>query len=405
MGVSRVDYDNETLIDISNDTVAPESLFKGVTSHNSNGESITGTFPIGEVDSQSSLIEQIKTALDGKAAGSGPAKEEQEKSVEIKENGVTEVTPDEGKVLSKVSVNVAVPTKTVKTQPLEATENGLYVPEPGYDGFSGVLVNVPSKTPNIKPLEISENGTYTAPVGVDGYSPITVTVESSGVIEDLNAVLAEQEELIDTLKATLKNKTSGGGETSDTRFVESIMDTLTSVDDETITSIRPYAFCYSKNLVSVRLPSITIGATCAFRYCDKLETADLPNLAGTCGSYLFDNCPSLFSVNIPKVTGLSTWSLSNCAALKKVELGNLSTMGANAFNASGLEVLIIKKTGTSATTLSNTNALAGTPIANGTGYIYVPSALIDKFKAATNWSTYADQFRAIEDYPEICGGD
>lgn len=40
----------------------------------------------------------------------------------------------------------------------------------------------------------------------------------------------------------------------------------------------------------------------------------------------------------------------------------------------------------------------GTPIANGTGYIYVPSALIEQYKVAENWSTYASQFRALEDY-------
>ena len=41
-------------------------------------------------------------------------------------------------------------------------------------------------------------------------------------------------------------------------------------------------------------------------------------------------------------------------------------------------------------------------VESGTGYIYVPQATIEGFKSATNWSTYADQFRAIEDYPDIC---
>ena len=45
MGVSRVDYDNETLIDLSNDTVTPETLAEGYTAHNSNGEQIVGTMP------------------------------------------------------------------------------------------------------------------------------------------------------------------------------------------------------------------------------------------------------------------------------------------------------------------------------------------------------------------------
>ena len=45
-----------------------------------------------------------------------------------------------------------------------------------------------------------------------------------------------------------------------------------------------------------------------------------------------------------------------------------------------------------------------TLIASGTGYIYVPAEYIEEYKTATNWSVYASRFRAIEDYPEICGG-
>jgi hypothetical protein len=55
-------------------------------------------------------------------------------------------------------------------------------------------------------------------------------------------------------------------------------------------------------------------------------------------------------------------------------------------------------------TLANVSAFNNTPIKNGSGYVYVPSALVDSYKAASNWSTYAAQIRAIEDYPEICGG-
>jgi hypothetical protein len=43
-------------------------------------------------------------------------------------------------------------------------------------------------------------------------------------------------------------------------------------------------------------------------------------------------------------------------------------------------------------------------IEDGTGYIYVPSALVETYKTASNWVTYAAQIRAIEDYPEITEG-
>jgi hypothetical protein len=53
---------------------------------------------------------------------------------------------------------------------------------------------------------------------------------------------------------------------------------------------------------------------------------------------------------------------------------------------------------TSVPSLSSTNAFAGTPIESGTGYIYVPAALIDSYKTETNWSAFAAQYRALEDY-------
>lgn len=35
------------------------------------------------------------------------------------------------------------------------------------------------------------------------------------------------------------------------------------------------------------------------------------------------------------------------------------------------------------------------------GYIYVPDALVDSYKAATNWSTYASQIRPLSEYVEV----
>ena len=42
-------------------------------------------------------------------------------------------------------------------------------------------------------------------------------------------------------------------------------------------------------------------------------------------------------------------------------------------------------------------------LTEGECYLYVPSSLIETYKTATNWSTYANRIRAIEDYKnEIC---
>lgn len=75
----------------------------------------------------------------------------------------------------------------------------------------------------------------------------------------------------------------------------------------------------------------------------------------------------------------------------------------NTFNTSTKFKTLILRNNTEIVKLANTNAFTYTLIAGRMGYIYVPAALIDEYKTATNWATFANQFRAIEDYPDICG--
>lgn len=67
------------------------------------------------------------------------------------------------------------------------------------------------------------------------------------------------------------------------------------------------------------------------------------------------------------------------------------------YNASKLTSLVIEATNVLSV---HSNGLQGTPIANGTGYIYVPDNLVDSYKAASNWSTYASQIKPLSEYVE-----
>lgn len=90
-----------------------------------------------------------------------------------------------------------------------------------------------------------------------------------------------------------------------------------------------------------------------------------------------------------------------CTNLKKVDLTSTSpvTIQANAFaSLAKFTHLIIRSTTVSS--LAATSALTGTKIASGYGAIYVPSGLVATYKAATNWSTYADQIFPISEYPK-----
>ena len=149
---------------------------------------------------------------------------------------------------------------------------------------------------------------------------------------------------------------------------------------------------------------------------DKLTTINLPN-ATSIGTYAFYDCGAITSVNAPKVTSLGTYSFYGSAKLKEVnfplatsvpnsvfyssgltkaDFGSAKSIGTYAFAYCNLKTLILRYTG-GVVTLQSTS-FSGSSFS---GYIYVPSALVDSYKSATNWSTYASKFRAIEDYPDI----
>jgi hypothetical protein len=49
VAVNKVVYDGKTLIDLSSDTVAADSLTKGTTAHDKSGAQITGTLTLATI--------------------------------------------------------------------------------------------------------------------------------------------------------------------------------------------------------------------------------------------------------------------------------------------------------------------------------------------------------------------
>ena len=171
------------------------------------------------------------------------------------------------------------------------------------------------------------------------------------------------------------------GKGSDDAIVNSILDRSITGEytNNTVTSIQTIALGYCNNLTTVNLNSVKILGTGAFNNCKKLENVNIPNLQ-TCGMSSF----------------------AYCYALTKLDFCCVKQIAPNCFQqCTSLNILIIRTN--SVCSLGNLNAFTDTPISAGTGYIYVPNALLEDYKTATNWVTYSDQFRAIEDYPDICG--
>ena len=76
----------------------------------------------------------------------------------------------------------------------------------------------------------------------------------------------------------------------------------------------------------------------------------------------------------------------------------LTSIGNYAFNDCSALVTFICNATTPPTLASN--VFNNTPIASKTGTIYVPDASVDAYKAATNWSQYADIIKPLSEYTE-----
>ena len=127
-------------------------------------------------------------------------------------------------------------------------------------------------------------------------------------------------------------------------------------------------------------------------------------------SYAFQSCGSLTvldlgGMNTSKVTNMS-YMANGCRALKYVNLSGWTTEAltnnSSMFGfSSRLEAVVIDTP--SLFRLTRPNAFSGTPISGNyttKGYVYVPDNLVDEYKSATNWTTYANQIKPLSELPQ-----
>lgn len=119
---------------------------------------------------------------------------------------------------------------------------------------------------------------------------------------------------------------------------------------------------------------------------------------GTLPMYAMYTCSYLTTVVFrADVEIIGQNAFADCKALRSVVfLGNVGTMKSAAFyNNSQVQIYDFSHC-TSIPTLENSNVFFGNKI-NANCKIKVPAALVDEWKAATNWSTYADHIVGVEE--------
>lgn len=135
------------------------------------------------------------------------------------------------------------------------------------------------------------------------------------------------------------------------------------------TGTNVFGFCHS--LVSVAIPnSVTAIGTSMFSNCQSLQFVTIPNSATAIYSSSFDKCYSITSLRIPStVNRIGNMVFYNCWGIAFYDFTShtsVPTLGTNTFYYISSDC-----------------------------QIRVPLSLVDDWKAATNWSNYADQIVGV----------
>ena len=142
-------------------------------------------------------------------------------------------------------------------------------------------------------------------------------------------------------------------------------------DEETFRQI------VERSITSFTDDELTAIARYSFAGCQKLQEVSLP-LITTLPGYAFYKCSNLCNVKFPKVTSIRDNVFDSCSSLSSLIVGTELDDE------------------TAICTLNYTNA-----IPSSIGVIYVPYNLVEKYKTATNWSSFADKIQGYE-VPVLC---
>jgi hypothetical protein len=128
----------------------------------------------------------------------------------------------------------------------------------------------------------------------------------------------------------------------------------------------------------------------------KELTGEITVLSEQLKAYTFCLFSDLTSIIAPNATLIGALCFSNDTALERCDLSSKCSFNDRCFfNCTSLNLILRSA---EQCPLSSTAIFQSSAIAKGTGHIYVPKELADSYKSAANWSVYADQFRALEDY-------
>ena len=202
----------------------------------------------------------------------------------------------------------------------------------------------------------------------------------------------------DDIKASIEAKGVEVGNVSIEEYPSKINE-IPSPDEELVASFKS-SIDDTLGSNCTKLPEgITLIGQYAFYHCTNLALTKLPDALTSIGYSAFYGCEKMAITEVPSgVTSIPYAGLRQCRGITNLTLlGNINVIDNMAFAmCSNLSKFVMPNI-TKVPTLDNAQAFTGTPIKDGTGYIYVPDSLVESFKSATNWSTYANQIKGLSE--------
>ena len=188
---------------------------------------------------------------------------------------------------------------------------------------------------------------------------------------------------------------------------------LSNFNTENVESME-MMFYYNRKLETLNLSNFNTEKVTTmyqmFYYCDLLVELDLSylntenvtNMGYLCGKCLkLENIIGLNNFNTSKVERMD--SMFDSCKFSKIDISSFSSESLRSnqdmfVSCTNLTTLIINNP--NLFEMTSTSMLRNTPIANGTGYVYVPDDMVETYKSATNWDTYANQIKGMSELPE-----
>ena len=260
------------------------------------------------------------------------------------------------------------------------------------DTLTGTSTTTVKWTPN---HAYAAPGEYVIKLTVDGTMGFYGDFSSSGGSAILRYSSSE-----DNRNRVYKNSVQkieiGNGVTSIGSFAFNNCSSLASITiPDGVTSIEasPFGSCYS--LASITIPDgVTSIKASAFGSCYSLASITIPDGVTSIEGPVFVRCSSLASITIPDgVTSIGESAFDSCYSLASITIPDgVTSIGDYAFYSCFGAAFYDFTACTTVPTLASTDTFPNIP---SDCQIRVPAALVDAWKAATNWSTYADHIVGV----------